>query len=91
MPGRTVQVRVRRRGGHVDIDDQGQAVALAGRPPGWLQVAQRVVAEQGWNVNREGVVFLRAAAHGRDIPDLVRRTGEVSAAVFTALLELEDA
>jgi hypothetical protein len=89
VPGRPVRISVRRRGGRYDIDDMGAAVAIAGRPPGWLDAAERVVAELGWNVNREGVVFVQAV-EGRDIDGLVRRTGEASAAVLDALLELEE-
>ena len=67
----------------------GGAVEVAGRPPGWREAAERVVAERGWNVNRDGVVFVQAV-EGRDIDALVRRTGEASAAVLDALLALQD-
>jgi hypothetical protein len=89
VPGRPVRVSVRRRGIRYDIDDMGGAIAIAGRPPGWREVAERTVAELGWNVNRDGVVFVQAV-EGRDIDGLVRRTGEASAAVLDALLELDD-
>jgi predicted nucleic acid-binding protein len=64
-------------------------VAIAGRPPGWLEAAERVVAELGWNVNRSGVVSVQVV-EGRDIDALVRRTGEASAAVLEALFALEE-
>jgi hypothetical protein len=89
LPGRPVRVGVRHRGNRYDIDDMGAAVAIAGRPPGWLETAERVVAELGWNVNRAGIVFVQVV-EGRDIEALVRRTGEASVAVLDALLELED-
>ena len=88
-PGRPILVSVRRRGIRYDIDDMGGAVAVAGRPPGWLEAAERVVAELGWNVNRKGVVLVQVV-EGRDIDDLVRRTGEASAAVMEALFALEE-
>ena len=88
-PGRPIRVSVRRRGVRYDINDMGGAVALAGRPPGWLEAAERAVEELGWNVNREGVVFMQAV-EGRDIDALVRRTGEASAAVLEALLAFEE-
>jgi ankyrin repeat protein len=88
VPGRPIRVSVRRRGIRYDIDDMGGAVAVAGRPPGWLEAAERVVAQIGWNVNREGVVFVQAV-EGRDIDALVRRTGEASAAVLEALLAID--
>lgn len=88
-PGRPIRVSVRRRGVRYDIDDMGGAVAFAGKPPGWLEAAERVVETLGWNVNRKGVVFVQAA-EGRDIDALVRRTGEASAAVLEALFALEE-
>jgi hypothetical protein len=33
-------------------------VQLAGKPSGWFPVAERVVVEEGLNVNRAGVVFV---------------------------------
>jgi hypothetical protein len=84
-----VFVRVRCRGGRCEIDDRGWAVAAAGRPPGWLEVAERTVAELGWNAGRNETVFVAAAAD-RDIADLVRRTADASLAVRDALLALED-
>lgn len=40
-------IRERRREHWVELDDEGRAVGLAGRPSGWLGVAERVVAEEG--------------------------------------------
>ena len=88
-PARPVRVAVRARGGRVEIDDAGGAVAMAGRPPGWREAAERAVAELGWNVTRDGVVFVQVAAD-RDVEDLVRRTAEASLAVRDAILALED-
>src|SRR5262245_46731762 len=51
VPG-AVAVDVRRRGYRVSIDDDGRSVRAAGRPAGWLEVAEEVVAEEGMNVNR---------------------------------------
>ncbi|MET0816511.1 MAG: hypothetical protein ABWZ67_03105, partial [Solirubrobacteraceae bacterium] len=69
--------------------DVGGAVAMAGRPRGWREAAERAVAALGWNVTRDGVVFVQAAAD-RDVDDLVRRTAEASLAVRDAILALED-
>jgi hypothetical protein len=88
-PGRPIRVRVRRRGVRYHIDDMGGAVAFAGRAPGWLEAAERVVEAMGWNVNRNGVVFVEAV-EGRDIEALVHRTGEASLAVLDALFALEE-
>jgi hypothetical protein len=89
LPGRPVRVRVRHRAHRYDIDDMGEAVAIAGRPPGWLAATRQVVDPLGWNVNRHGIVFV-PAVEGRDIGRLVRRTGEASAAVLDALLSLDE-
>jgi ankyrin repeat protein len=89
MPGQPVRVSVRRRGHRYDIDDMGTAVAITGRPPGWRQAAERAVQAVGWNINRDGVVFM-PAVEGRDIDGLVKRTAEASVAVLEAILEIEN-
>ena len=85
--GEPTVVRVRRRAHWVDLDDDGRAVALAGRPPGWLDVAEQVVEAFSLNVNRRGVVFVRVHER-RDVDELARRVGETSRALYAALLEL---
>jgi hypothetical protein len=89
MPGRPVRIRVRHRDRRYDIDDMGAAIAIAGRPTGWIATAERVVRAVGWNINRDGVVFV-PAVEGRDIDALIAGTAEASVAVLTALLELEE-
>jgi len=87
--GEPVQIFVRKRGRRYDLDDRGRATHLAAKPKGWLPVAQRIVAEEGFNVNRAGVVFV-PAVEGRDIALLAMRLAETSRAVFAELLELPD-
>jgi hypothetical protein len=95
-PGAPVEVRVRRRHQSYVIDDDGAAVRRAGRPPGWLAVAERVVGEEDLNINRRGVVFVPVAARnaqggleGRRVQALARRVAVTSRAVHDALLELD--
>mgnify|MGYP003579398291 CR=1 FL=1 len=90
LPGEPVLVQVRKRGRRWDFGDAGRAVQLAGKPPGWLGVLERVVAEDGMNVNRAGVVFVPAVERpGRDLAALALRLGDVSRAVYAELIELE--
>ena len=84
-----VLVRLRCRGGRCEIDDRGWAVETAGRPRGWREAAERVVAAIGWNVASTGRVFVAAAAD-RDIDDLVPRTADAALAVRDAILGLDD-
>ena len=84
--GEPVQVRVRRREQWVELDDDGRAVELAGKPAGWLELAERVVAQEGMNVNRAGRVFVRVHER-RALEDLERRLAESSLAVYEALLD----
>lgn len=84
-----VEVSVRKRGRRYDIGDQGRAVSAAGTPRGWFELAERVVAEVGLNVNRRGVVFV-PAVEGRDIASLVMRVAETSLAVSSELLESQN-
>ena len=83
--GEPVLIRVRR----YDITDEGRAVQQAGRAPGWLERANRVVDADGFNINRRGVVFVPAVA-GRDIALLAVRLADASRAVYLAVLELEE-
>jgi hypothetical protein len=89
VPGEPTRIFVRKRGRNYDLDDRGRATQLAGKPTGWLPVAQRVVAEEGFNVNRAGVVFV-PAFEGRDLALMALRLADTSRAVFAELLELTD-
>jgi hypothetical protein len=84
--GDPVCIRVRRRGRHYDLTDDGAAVNRAGRPAGWLAVVDRLVAEDGFNVNRRGVLSV-PAVDGRDIAALAARLAECSRRVYLTLLE----
>jgi hypothetical protein len=91
-PGEAVGVRVRKRGRNYTIDDDGAAVAKAGRPRGWLDVARRVAENEYWlNVNRRGVIFVPAFEHrGMGwLAWVVLRVADASLAVYQELLELE--
>jgi hypothetical protein len=87
-----VQVTARTREGWVHFSDNARGVDVAGRPAGWLPVAQRVVRDLDLNVNRRGVVFVssplsRPPAWRRS---LERRVADASIAVYEALLELDE-
>jgi hypothetical protein len=82
-----VRIRVRRRGRRYDLSDDGNAVARAEKPTGWLDVCDRLVAVDGFNVNRRGILFV-PAVEGRDIAMLTLRLAQTSRAVYLALLEL---
>jgi hypothetical protein len=58
-------------------------------PPGWLEAAERAVAELGWNVRRSGVVVMQAP-RGRALEWIISRTAEASVAVCDAILQLGD-
>ena len=85
--GEPVLIHVRHRGARYDLSDEGAGVDRAGKRPGWYEVAQHVVAVDGFNVNRRGTVFV-PAVEGRDLDDLCTRLGESSRRVYLAVLEL---
>jgi hypothetical protein len=88
--GEPVLVRVRRRLDRYSLDDFGAAARLAGRPPGWHDLAHQVVVEQHWlNVDRQGRVFVATRSQKR-LDVLVQRVADASAALYSALLELGD-
>ena len=82
-----VDVFVRKRGWKFDVSDGGRAVEVAGRPVGWLEVAERVVADHWINVDRRGVVFVQSNEARLDA--LVARVAECSVALHGELLERE--
>ena len=85
---RPVLIRLARRGRRYNLSDDGTAVSLSGKPPGWLESVQRLVAAEGFNVNRGGVIFV-PAVEGRDIAALVSRLALTSRTAYLALLELD--
>lgn len=88
-PNQPVRVRIRHRDNRYDIDDDGAAVSVAGRPPGWLGRVEHLVALDGLNVNRRGVVFV-PAVQGRDLGMLAAKIAHCSHAMYHALLEMTD-
>jgi hypothetical protein len=89
--GEPIEVRVRQRGRRIDVDDAGATVRKAGKPRGWLETAQAVVAEPGFsfNVNRAGVVFV-PLVEGRDVDEVATRLARACAALYGELLDLAD-
>jgi hypothetical protein len=85
----SVRIRLRRRGHFMHLDDQGSAVRQADPPTGWFDAAERAVAEEGFNVNRRGVVSV-TVGRGRDIAALALRLAESSRSVYLLLLDLQD-
>jgi hypothetical protein len=86
-----VYVLVRRRPGWHHFTDGARAVELAGKPRGWLPVAERVVREVGLNVNRRGVISVSSPDWRPQewIDWLQERVADTSLAVYEALLELD--
>jgi hypothetical protein len=85
--GEPVLVSVRKRGNRIDIDDRGRGAEKAGKPRGWLPLAEEVVARDFLNVNRAGVVFV-GSFEGRELEPLVQRVADRSLAVYEELLDL---
>lgn len=88
--GEPVLVHVRKRGRRINLHDGGDAVRRAGKPRGWLELAEEVVAAEGLNVNRAGAVFV-PVVEGGDLAALATRLAGCALDVHAALLELRDA
>jgi hypothetical protein len=82
-----VQVIVKRRERRVEVTDEGRAVALAGTPPGWREVARRIEQEHCVNVSRHGVVFLPVSGPFT-VEEIEERIAAASLALFQDLLDL---
>jgi len=88
LPGDPVVLRaVRRR--LLWIDDQGGAVARAGMPAGWREVAERIADELIVNISRNGTVSLPVSRGGPGYDAIIRRIAEASVVLHEELLELE--
>ena len=85
--GEPVEIHIRKRMHRYVISDQGRGVAKAGKPEGWLGVAEP--AAEPMNVDRSGNVFVPAVV-GRDLQDLVVRLADASRAVHEAVVGLLD-
>ncbi len=84
-----IAVFVRKRGHWYHLKDRGHAVAQArelGAPNDWLAVAERMVGEEGFNVNQSGVVFVQVV-EGRDLGSLVLRLADCAERMQAALLD----
>jgi hypothetical protein len=80
---------VRKRGHWYHLDDGGEAVSRArelGAPGDWLRIAEEVLAREGFNVNRRGVVFV-SAVEGRDIASLAVRLADCAESVHAGLID----
>jgi hypothetical protein len=87
--GEPIQVFVKKRLHRFAITDGGNAVRLAGKPPGWLEAAGTAVDEFALNVSRRGVVCVGTVY--RDwVEPLASRTAQASLAVYAAVRDLDD-
>jgi hypothetical protein len=85
-----VPILVRRRADRYYLDDRGRSVTEAralGAPSDWPRIAKEVVAQEGFNVSRRGVVFVTIVHGRRDVPTIALRLAESSEAVREALLD----
>ena len=82
-----IRVTVKRREGRADVTDEGRAVALAGTPPGWREVARRIEEEYIVNVSRRGAVFLPVSGPFT-VEEIEERIAAASTALYHDLLDL---
>ena len=83
----TLHVVVKRRERRVEVTDEGSAVALAGTPPGWREVARRIELDYIVNVSRHGVVSLPCQGC-YTVEEIEDRIARASRALYEDLLEL---
>ncbi len=86
----SVPIVVRRRADRYYLDDRGVSVSEAralGAPSDWLRVAEEVVVQEGFNVNRRGVVFVTIVHGRREVASIPLRLVDCADAVRAALLD----
>ena len=88
-PGDPVTLRITRRR-MIDISDEGGAVARAGKPPGWREVADALADALIVNVSRSGTVGLPVSRGGPGLDAIVERVAHASLTLYEELLELVD-
>jgi hypothetical protein len=84
-----IPISVQKRGHWYHLKDRGEAIARAravGAPGDWLDAAERIVAAEGFNVNRSGVVFV-SVTEGRDVAGIALRLSGCAERVQAALLD----
>ncbi len=86
-PADPVRVTVTRRAQRTSVSDEGAAVGRAGKPDGWLAIAELLARERDVNVTRQGVVWLPVVAAGPAEPVVVERIAAASLALYQDLLE----
>ncbi|MDX6485229.1 MAG: hypothetical protein QOF43_382 [Gaiellaceae bacterium] len=87
-PGDPVTLRIVRRRIPM-VGDQGGAVARAGKPEGWREVADEIADRFVVNVSRSGVVSLPVVRRGPGFDAIAERIGRASLALYEELLELK--
>lgn len=87
-PDDPVTVSVAHRAQRTSVSDRGAAVQRAGKPAGWLTVAEQLERERDVNITRQGVVWLPVVAAGPGEQALIERIAEASLALYEDLLEL---
>jgi hypothetical protein len=85
-PGEPVRLNVDVRRWY-EIDDGSRALELAGRPPGWREVAAKIEIERVVNVTRRGAVALPVTAYSFE--EIAQRIAHASRAFYEELLDLD--
>jgi hypothetical protein len=88
VPGDPVLVHVQHRDHRTTVTDDGGAVARAGHPAGWRNVADRLADELDVNITRQGIVCLPVVPVGPPEDAIVQRIAGASLALYQDLLEL---
>ncbi len=87
-PGRPVRLLVTERERRLTVSDQGAAIADAGAPRGWRELADHLERELNVNITRNGAVWLPVVPAGPGRAAIVARIGEASLRFYDDLLDL---
>ncbi len=75
---------------HIHLGDDGAAVARAGTPPGWRDVADQIADGLVVNIARNGTVWLPVVAKGPGFDAITDRIAQASVLLYEELLDLDD-
>jgi hypothetical protein len=88
-PGEPVVIRTFRRR-HIHVTDDGAAVAKAGKPRDWRELAGRIEVELNVNVGRNGAISLPVVPAGPGLEAIVNRVADASLALYEGILDLDE-
>jgi hypothetical protein len=86
-PDEPVTITVTHRAQRTSVSDKGAAIRRAGKPAGWLAIAEQLERDLDVNITRQGLVWLPVVAAGPGEQAVVERIAKASLTHYQELLD----